>query len=65
MYGIKRVVIGENQTFLGGEAYLKQRGIEVVVLGNEEGKALMAKFIKDKPEEWYEDIGTQPPLEKA
>jgi creatinine deaminase len=62
MYGIKRVVIGENETFLGGEEYLKQRGIEVVVLNNAEGKELMAKFIKEKPEEWYEDIGEKPPL---
>ena len=61
MYGVKRVVIGENKTFLGGEAYLKQRGIDVVVLDNTEGKALMAKFIKEKPEEWYEDIGEKPP----
>lgn len=61
MYGVKRVVIGENKTFLGGEAYLKQRGIDVVVLDNDEGKALMANFIKEKPEEWYEDIGEKPP----
>ncbi len=61
MYGIKRVVIGENETFIGGEEYLKQRGIEVVVLNNAEGKELMANFIKEKPEEWYEDIGEKPP----
>jgi cytosine deaminase len=34
-----------------------------VVLNNTEGKELMAKFIKEKPEEWYEDIGTKPPKE--
>jgi creatinine deaminase len=51
----------ENKTFLGGEAYLKQRGIVVVVLDNGEGKELMAKFIEEKPEEWYEDIGEKPP----
>jgi len=61
MYGVKRVVIGENKTFLGGEACLQQRGIGVVVLDNDEGKELMAKFIKEKPEEWYEDIGEKPP----
>jgi hypothetical protein len=43
----------ENETFLGGEAYLKQRGIEVVVLNNAECKELMATFIKKNPEEWY------------
>jgi creatinine deaminase len=57
MYKIKRVVIGENRTFVGGEEYLKSKGIEVVVLQNEECQALMEKFIKEKPEDWYEDIG--------
>jgi creatinine deaminase len=46
-------VIGENKTFLGGEAYLKQRGIEVVILENKEMQDLMEKFIKEKPEVWY------------
>jgi len=57
MYKVKRVVIGENDTFVGGEEYLKQRGVEVVVLDNAECKGLMAKFIKEKPSEWNEDIG--------
>jgi hypothetical protein len=43
----------ENVTFLGGEAYLKQRGIEVVVLDDTECKELMAKFIEKSPSEWY------------
>ena len=59
MYKVKRVVIGENKTFVGGEEYLKSRGIEVVVLQNEECEALMQKFIKEKPKEWYEDIGEE------
>lgn len=57
MYKIKRVVIGENKTFVGGEEYLKSKGIEVVVLQNEECQALMNKFISEKPRDWYEDIG--------
>ncbi|KAF2261839.1 cytosine deaminase [Lojkania enalia] len=57
MYGIKRVVIGENKTFLGGEAYLKQRGIEVIVLQNEKCQELMSEFIKERPGDWNEDIG--------
>ncbi|KAJ4319413.1 cytosine deaminase [Neodidymelliopsis sp. IMI 364377] len=57
MYKVKRVVIGENKTFVGGEEYLKSKGIEVVVLQNEECQALMDKFIKEKPGDWYEDIG--------
>jgi len=52
MYKVKRVVIGENKTFVGGEEYLKQRGIEVIVLQNAECEALMAKFIKEKPGDW-------------
>jgi len=59
LYGISRVVIGENKTFLGGEAYLKQRGVEVVVLANEECQELMEKFITEKPEIWNEDIGEE------
>jgi creatinine deaminase len=45
-------VIGENKTFLGGEAYLKQRGVEVVVLESQECQDLMDLFIKEKPEVW-------------
>lgn len=57
MYKVKRVVIGENKTFVGGEEYLKSKGIEVVVLQDQECETLMQKFIKEKPKEWYEDIG--------
>lgn len=59
MYKVSRVVIGENKTFVGGEKYLKERGIEVVVLDNEECYDLMQKFIKEKPDDWYEDIGEE------
>jgi cytosine/creatinine deaminase len=57
MYKIARVVIGENQTFVGGAKYLKERSVEVVVFDNEECKDLMSRFIKDKPTIWNEDIG--------
>lgn len=53
LYKVARVVIGENRTFLGGEAYLKERGIEVVVLGNVECEQLMQRFIKDNSNIWY------------
>jgi len=59
LYGISRVVIGENKTFLGGEAYLKQRGIEVVVYEDSQCRVLMEKFIREKPEVWNEDIGEE------
>ena len=52
LYKLARVVIGENKSFVGGEEYLKQRGIEVVVLENEECKDLMKQFMREKPEIW-------------
>ena len=52
MYKVARVVIGENKTFVGGEEYLKQRGIKVVVLENKECQDLMTKFINDNPAVW-------------
>ncbi|GAB7341462.1 hypothetical protein MBLNU457_7700t1 [Dothideomycetes sp. NU457] len=57
LYKVKRVVLGENNTFIGGEDYLKQRGIEVVNVKSAECEALMKDFIKRHPEDWYEDIG--------
>jgi len=57
LYKVKRVVIGENKTFMGGEKYLKERGVEVVVLDSAECKQLMDQFIASNPTEWNEDIG--------
>jgi creatinine deaminase len=57
LYGIPRVVMGENETFVGGEDYLRARGVEVVNLDSEECKQLMRDFIRDHPDIWYEDIG--------
>ena len=57
LYGIPRVVIGENSTFYGGEDYLRSRGVEVVVVDDEECKELMREFIAANPELWNEDIG--------
>ncbi len=57
LYGIPRVVIGENETFLGDESLLKERGVEVVVVDSRECKELMKQFIKDNPALWNEDIG--------
>ncbi len=58
LYGIPKVVIGENVTFTGEEELLKARGVEVVVLQNEDCIALMRNFIAAKPQLWNEDIGT-------
>ena len=57
LYGIPKVVIGENETFMGGEALLKEKGVEVIVLDNVECKELMRTFIENNPTLWNEDIG--------
>jgi cytosine deaminase len=57
LYGIPRVVIGENRTFYGGEDYLRARGVEVVVLDDAECVEMMRDFIAANPELWNEDIG--------
>ncbi len=57
LYGIPKVVIGENQTFCGPEAYVTSRGVEVEVLNNETCRKLMETFIQKNPELWNEDIG--------
>jgi cytosine/creatinine deaminase len=57
LYGIPKVVIGENATFKGPEAYLQSRGVELVVVDSRECKQLMENFIKENQELWNEDIG--------
>tara|TARA_R110002012_G_scaffold124071_1_gene274916 strand:+ start:586 stop:1023 length:438 start_codon:yes stop_codon:yes gene_type:complete len=57
LYGIPKVVIGENQTFMGEESLLTSRGVNTQVLHNQECITLMNDFIHDKPELWNEDIG--------
>ncbi len=57
LYGIPRVVIGENQTFLGEEELLKSRGVAIEVLQDAACIALMTEFIREHPELWNEDIG--------
>ena len=59
LYKIPRVVIGENRTFMGNEALLRERGVEVVVLDDPECKALMDEFIRRYPAVWNEDIGEE------
>ncbi|MEA2462637.1 MAG: cytosine/creatinine deaminase [Acidobacteriota bacterium] len=57
LYGIPRVVVGENQTFLGEEELLRSRGVEVTVLQDESCVELMTAFIRDNAALWNEDIG--------
>jgi len=57
LYGIPRVVIGENRTFMGDEDLLRSRGVRVDVVQDESCVTLMRDFIRDRPELWNEDIG--------
>lgn len=56
-FGISRVVIGEAQTFYGGHDWLADNGVEVVLLDDPECVEMMKRFIAEKPEVWFEDIG--------
>ncbi|HEY5335953.1 MAG TPA: nucleoside deaminase [Mycobacteriales bacterium] len=60
LYGIPRVVIGENATFLGGEQLLRSRGVQVDVVDDPTCLSLMTDFVAQHPELWYEDIGEVP-----
>ena len=57
LYGIPKVVIGENQTFMGEEDLLRARGVVIEVVQDQTCIALMREFIAAKPELWNEDIG--------
>lgn len=57
LYGIPRIIVGENRTFLGEEELLRSRGVEVEVLQDATCIALMEDFIEARPELWNEDIG--------
>lgn len=56
-FGIKHVVIGENETFGGNEEFLRERGVRVDLMNSAECKSLMAEFIRQYPDVWLEDIG--------
>jgi cytosine deaminase len=57
LYKIPKVIIGENQTFQGPEAYLRSRGVELEILDDAECIQLMRDFIAARPDLWNEDIG--------
>tara|TARA_Y100001933_G_scaffold207400_3_gene210572 strand:+ start:2301 stop:2726 length:426 start_codon:yes stop_codon:yes gene_type:complete len=57
LYGIPRVVIGENRSFMGEEALLKSRGVALEVLDDPDCIAMMERFMRESPELWNEDIG--------
>jgi creatinine deaminase len=58
-FRIPKVVIGENSNFGGNEEFLRGNGVEVVILDDAKCKALMARFIAERPEVWNEDIGEE------
>ena len=57
LYKIPRIIIGENRTFRGPEAYLRSRGIHLEILDDPECIRLMEEFIQTRPDLWNEDIG--------
>jgi len=57
LYGVPRVIVGENRTFMGEEELLRQRGVSIEVLEDERCIGLMRQFIAAHPELWNEDIG--------
>lgn len=57
LYGIRRVIVGENVTFLGEEELLRSRGVTLEVLQDERCVAMMRRFIAEHPALWNEDIG--------
>lgn len=57
LYGIPRVVIGENRSFMGEEALLRSRGVELTVADDPRCRQLMVEFMAARPELWNEDIG--------
>jgi creatinine deaminase len=57
LYGIPRVIVGENRTFKGPEAYVRSRGVSVTVVDDARCEELMRAFIAARPDLWDEDIG--------
>ncbi len=57
LYGIPKVVVGENRTFQGPEEYLRSKGVELDILDDGECRKLMSDFIAANPSLWNEDIG--------
>lgn len=57
LFGIPKVVVGENRTFQGPENYVRSRGVELFVVDDAECRELMESFIEAQPDLWNEDIG--------
>lgn len=59
LYGIPRVIVGENRSFLGEEDLLRSRGVKVEVVQDPACIELMRRFMAEQPQLWHEDIGVQ------
>lgn len=57
LYGIPKIIVGENKTFQGPEQYVVSRGVDVTIVNNQECCQIMQDFISKNPELWNEDIG--------
>ncbi len=57
LYKIPRIVVGENETFQGPESYVRERGVELIILRDDRCIELMRRFIAENPTLWNEDIG--------
>jgi cytosine/creatinine deaminase len=57
LYKIRRVIVGENETFSGAEDYMRSNGVQVEIVQDPECIQLMSNFIRTNPELWNEDIG--------
>jgi creatinine deaminase len=57
LYGIPKVIVGENRTFMGEEELLRSRGVSVEVLQDPKCIRMMTEFIRKNPKLWHEDIG--------
>ena len=57
LYGIPKIVVGENRNFQGPEEYVRSRGVDVTIIDDDECITMMEDFIKDRPDLWNEDIG--------
>ena len=58
-FGIGRVVVGDDQNFLGGQDWLAEAGVEVTLVNDPQLIAMMGAFIREQPELWNEDIGEE------
>ncbi|CAI5760554.1 unnamed protein product [Candida verbasci] len=57
LYGIKRVVIGENENFMGPEKLVRDNGVDIINVHDDRCKLIMREYIKNNEQGWNEDIG--------